>query len=301
MLPVSTPLVEKGEYVHEIKWDGYRVLAYLSGDGVLLESRNGKSLNQRFPQVAAALDGKGLTAVFDGEVVAVDSAGRIDFSLLRQGGGPRQLLYIVFDLLYLDGENLCPRPWFERRGRLEQVLPSSELVVLSPLLPGDLSSSLAWAREKQLEGVISKERSSPYLPGERSLWWRKHKLISTLDCVVLGVKLRGNKVRSLAVGAYLPGGNLVYLGNVGSGLTERELDFLQEAAPLLVQEQGTAQNLPADEGPWLWFKPQLVVEVEYLELTRGLRLRHPVFVRFRFDKEPEECELEGGQKWLPNR
>ena len=294
MLPVEQPLGEQSGFVHEIKWDGYRALAYLDGDQVLLESRNGHSLNNHFPTIVKSLSELRMKGVIDGELIAFSSDGKVDFSSLR--GSRRNaapLMYIVFDVLYVSGENICSKPWFKRRECLEELVFRHEQVVLSPLLPNDLKTNLNMANENQLEGIISKQKNSPYLPGVRSIFWRKHKIVRTIDCVVVGLRLRKGKISSLAVGLYQQNGAMLHVGNVASGLSQREIDFLSQSVNLLEQKSSAVINPPQNGADWIWFNPHLVVEIRYLELTAHLRLRHPVFVQFRFDKSPGECRFEG--------
>ena len=146
MLPVQEPLGEEEGFIHEIKWDGFRALAYLQGGKVLLESRGGHSLNRRFPQIASFLGQKEWQAVLDGEIVAFRPGGEADFSLLKSGSA-RMICYVAFDLLFLAGENLCPQPWQRRRALLEELVESAGPLLLSPLLPGSLGENLRRARE----------------------------------------------------------------------------------------------------------------------------------------------------------
>lgn len=292
MLPLDQPLRDEKGFIHEIKWDGFRVLAYLDRGEVLLESRNGHSLNQRFAQLLPELEKVGGTKVFDGEVVAFNQEGEVDFSSLRTHRPLSPIFYIVFDLLFLEGEDLCAKPWFERRQCLDSIVSEDGLVRISPLLPDNLSSALAVAKGHGLEGIISKEKNSPYLPGSRSPLWRKQKFIKTLDCIMVGLKLMDDRIRSMAVALYQSEGTLFYLGNVGSGLSYKELSFLEQSLELLTSDQCPLVNPPVASEEWIWLKPLVVVEIEYLELTPAKRLRHPVFLRFRFDKDPKECTME---------
>lgn len=295
MLPVEEPAPPDDlEFIHETKWDGYRVLAYLDGD-VRLESRRGRNLNPLFPSVAERLSQLGLQAVLDGEVVALNKEGQVDFSLLQSRCPKKRTCYIVFDVLFLQGEDFCERPWLERRKYLESVITNQGTVMLSPLLPGSAAESLSFAAEHHLEGIVSKDRNSPYLPGVRSPAWRKQKIRRSLDCIVIGVKMGKGRIRSLAAAVYRSDGSLLYLGNVGSGFSLRELDFIRKAIDILPRTpRCLCTNPPGAPGDWLWFKPLLVLEVEYTELTPAKRLRHPVFRRFRFDKEAKDCLLEEG-------
>lgn len=298
MLPVSEPVLPGEEgFIHEIKWDGYRVLAHLQAGKVNLQSRNGRYLNRYFPQLVEELGERGLEAILDGEVVALTKEGRVDFSLLRSSqGSTASICYIVFDLLYLHGEDFCPRPWLERRRQLENLISDQGSVLLSPLLPGSAADALAFIRENQLEGIVSKSRDSPYLPGTRSPYWRKQRVKKSLDCILVGAKIEGSSIRSIAVALYTADGSLFYLGNVGSGLTQRDRDFLRQAEGMLVEGSGKHQcpclNPPLNSISWIWYRPLVVVEVEYFELTQAKRLRHPVFKYFRFDKAPKDCILE---------
>lgn len=296
MLPVSQ-WISPGEegFVHEIKWDGYRMLAQLQDGEVNLHSRNGRSLNRHFQQLVEELRKCSLHAILDGEVVALTAEGRVDFSLLRSAPRSAGVCYIVFDLLYLEGEDFCPLPWMERRRQLESLLSDQGSVLLSPLLPGSAEDGLAFAKAHQLEGIVSKHRDSPYLPGIRSAYWRKQRVKQSLDCVLVGAKVENSTIRSLAVALYTVDGSLFYLGNVGSGLTQRDLDFLQQAQSLLEGDPKDAcpcLNPPLNSVGWIWYKPLVVVEVEYFELTQAKRLRHPVFKHFRFDKDPKDCRME---------
>ena len=294
MLPVDQPVPSDEEnFVHEIKWDGYRVLAHLTGSDVQLTSRNGYSLNGRFPYVVDALREKELEAVLDGEVVALNRQGRVDFSLLQAGGPGAGICYVVFDLLGAWGVDLCPKPWSERRQRLEDLIRSQGCIFVSPLLPGSAKDCLSFALEQGLEGIVSKRRDSPYLPGIRSRSWLKQKMRRSLDCLLVGVKRAGRQVRSMAVAAYSGDGSLFYLGNVGSGLGNGEVSFLEEALGTIGEmKHCPCINPPRDADGWIWCRPLLVVEVEYFELTSTKRMRHPVFLRFRFDKEPKDCKVE---------
>ncbi|MCK9526702.1 MAG: non-homologous end-joining DNA ligase [Limnochordia bacterium] len=291
MLPANEPVPrDEVGFIHEIKWDGYRLLSYLDGGDVQLISRNGYSFNDRFPNLAEYLRKKDLQAVLDGEVVALTKEGRVDFSLLQSRNSGIDICYVVFDVLRVRGEDLCPRPWFERRRRLEEMIQSEGPLLVSPLLSGSASDCLSFAIEQGFEGIVSKREDSPYLPGVRTSYWFKQKILRTLDCLLVGVKVDR---RSVAVAVYRGDGALVYLGNVGSGLGQGELGFLTEALETLGKlTECPCINPPRDAHQWTWCKPLLVLEVEYLEFTSSGRLRHPVFLRFRFDKEPQACLME---------
>lgn len=292
MLPVAGEAACGAAFRHEIKWDGFRVLAYHARGQVELESRGGFLLNDRFPSIVEAVALLDHPAVLDGELVAFDQHGRPNFSFLQQGMPPDgSLRYVVFDLLHLGEDSLCPLPWESRRAILESYCTSGDTIIVSPLLAGDAATNLEFARQHSLEGIVSKERNAPYEPGRRSSSWRKQKIKQTLDCIVVGVKMAADRVRSFGAALYDGAGRLIYVGNVGSGLREGDLEFLQQAVDLLKVGLSPAVNPPAEGHLQIWFRPHLVAEIEYLELTSRLRLRHPVFVRFRFDKNARQCQL----------
>lgn len=298
MLPMAQEVGDSTGFVHEIKWDGFRVLAYHANGQVALESRGGLLLNDRFPEIAGAVKQLENPLVLDGEVIALDQRGRPNFSLLQQGSQPEgSLRYVVFDLLHLRDKSTCSLAWQERRALLGEHCTDLALIIVSPLLFSDAFSSLEFAQENGLEGIVSKEQSSPYLPGRRSSYWRKQKIRRTIDCIVVGVSAAAKRIRSLKAGLYDSRGHLYYVGNVGSGLRAGDLEFLEKAITLLSMEGCPVVNPPETDNLQIWFKPHLVAEIEYLELTARMRLRHPVFMRFRFDKKAQECMLGVDQTW----
>lgn len=295
MFPSSKPLLNEASFVHEIKWDGYRALVYLGHD-VEIRSRNGHLLNSKFPELIAALRSfSNRTMVLDGEVVAFNEEGIPDFSLLQRGTGKirGELVYVVFDLLYLDGDILCQRPWKQRRMYLNELTAESKRLTLSPVFSQTQQEVLKAVNDLGLEGVVSKCEHSPYLPGEHSLYWRKLKRTRTADCVVVGYLESGNSVRSLCLAQYRDDGELLYIGKVGSGLGETEIAFIKEASSLLMTSNCPVMNPPSNRYCITWLQPKIVVEVQYLELTPQFRLRHAVFHRFRWDKLPSQCVLGG--------
>lgn len=291
MLPIEGEAGNDVAFSHEIKWDGFRVLAYHTQGLVELESRGGFALNDRFPSVVETVSHLDNSVVLDGEVVAFDEGGRPNFTALQRGGGweGARIRYVVFDLLHLGENSLCSKPWIERRALLEEHCAGAAGIIISPLLAGDAAANLKFAREHRLEGIVSKKRLSPYEPGRRSAHWCKQKIRHTLDCIVVGVRSRTRRISSFSAALRGRNGHLVYVGNVGSGLGGGDIEFLQRAVDLLAVEYCPVINPPAADDSQTWFRPHLVAEIEYLELTEDMKLRHPVFIRFRFDKKAQEC------------
>jgi len=295
MLASAVPLHSEGGFAHEIKWDGYRALAYVEGGRACLVSRGGRDLSGHCPellQVLCRLPHQPL--LLDGELIALSSRGVPDFSALRRTAlQPRTLAYAAFDLLYFEGVDICPLPWYRRRRRLAALAAARGPVFVSPLFRGPLPKLISRARRLGLEGIVSKCITAPYSPGTRSNAWRKIRVLKRDDFVIGGLRLRRGRIQSILVGQYnVADGSLVCLGGVGSGLSEREREFLQQALARLAGPCPFV-NLPQEKEA-VWLEPRLVAEVQYAEMTAEPRLRQPVFVRFRWDKEPRACVFEGG-------
>ncbi len=230
---------EKG-WLFEVKWDGYRTLAYLRGGEVKLVSRRDNDLTERFATVARALPGAIRTpdAVLDGEVCAIDEDGRASFSAMQQGGA--NLLYYVFDVLELDGEPLVRLPYTERQERLREVLdPKSKVVRLSDAFE-DGPALVRAVKQQRLEGVMAKKARSVYEPGRRSRNWLKVKTTERQEFLIAGYT-KGQGRRSSSLGALVlavrEGKELRWVGNCGTGFGEDELAAAPgQAAPARAQD-----------------------------------------------------------------
>jgi bifunctional non-homologous end joining protein LigD len=284
---------------HEVKWDGFRTLARLADGGARLWSRRDQDLGGRFAEVARRLESGAIErdCVLDGEVCALDESGRPGFGLLQRGEG--RLVYYVFDLLELEGEELCALPWSERRARLGELVPRGDETVRVSDAFDDGEALLAAARASGLEGIVSKRVDAPYRPGRRSPDWVKVKAHARQELVICGYTAgkgsRGSSIGALVLG-YHRDGALVWAGNCGSGFTEEELRRLHR----LLRERERATP-PFDEPPRMprvrrgdvrWVEPELVCEVEFAEWTSDGRLRAPVYQGLRDDKAPAEVTRE---------
>jgi len=314
MLATATDTLPTGaEWAFEPKWDGYRALVRIVGGEAALTSRNGNDLTGRFASVAKALVAcvRSPSAVLDGEVCALDEKGRSDFGLLQRGEG--SLVFVAFDLVELDGTSLAGRPYDDRRRVLEEVIDAGSGVVLSPSF-NDGAALEAAAREHGLEGVVAKKRSSTYHPGRRSPDWRKLKLKQHQELAIAGMTRgkgrRSNGIGSLILGVHGPSG-FTYAGNVGTGLTDVELDRLEALlAPLARPDSPLTDvlRLPRFRREDVtWVEPTLVAEIEFAEWTKDRRLRAPVYLGLRDDKPvgevvaeriPMQAELKRGSRQL---
>ena len=266
------------EWIYERKFDGIRCIAIRDGKGVRMLSRNDLSLNGRYPEIAEALDAQERTRfAVDGEVVAVDGT----FAGLAEGK-PR--VYYVFDVVWLDGEDVRDRPLRERKALLRDALRWDDPIRLSEYRNEAGQEMFEEACRKGWEGVMAKRADSRYTD-KRSRDWLKFKCEHGQELVVGGYTApRGSRTDfgALLVGVY-DGGDLLYAGKVGTGFNRETLRDL--AAKL--------EPLRRDDSPFLdaprfrdatWVEPKLVAQVGFAEWTRAGRLRHPRFLGLRFDK-----------------
>lgn len=288
------------EWAHEVKLDGYRILVRVDEEEVALLTRNGKDWTAKMPSLAAAAKKlKTTSAVLDGELVALRPDGRSDFQLLQQALGEDETatIYYAFDLLFFEGKDLRALPFLERKAKLERLLKRRKNPVIrySPHTIGHGERAFEMAREMRLEGIVSKRVDSTY-QGRRSPDWLKTKCVGRQE-VVIGGWTDPRGVRS-AIGALLVGtfakGELVYAGKVGAGFSESSLRALHDALrPLAVDASPFADPPVGAKAKGVhWVKPKLVAEVDFTEMTRGGRLRHPTFRGLRRDKPARDVVLE---------
>jgi bifunctional non-homologous end joining protein LigD len=288
-----------GGWAYEVKWDGYRALAYLRGSEARLVSRNGNDLTERFASVAKALSSaiKTPDCVLDGEVCALDEDGRSSFSAMQRGSGP--LVYYVFDLLELEGQPHIDLPLEERRDRLAEVLDRRNRTVLLSEAFDDGPGLLEAAAAQRLEGVIAKKLGSRYEPGRRSRNWLKIKTHGRQEFIIAGYT-RGKGRRSGSLGSLVlavnRGQGLEYVGNCGTGFTEKEIgELVARLRPLIRKTSpfGFVPKMPkVRRDDVVWVEPKLVCEVEFAEWTHDGRLRAPSYQGLRDDKEAEDVHRE---------
>jgi DNA ligase D-like protein (predicted ligase) len=302
-------------YLFEFKWDGVRALAVCTDETKVL-SRNLRDITATYPELSNIHDRLVcLDAILDGEVVTFE-AGRPSFEKLQSRinvVNPRDVervmktipvVYIAFDLLYLDGRDMTELPVEERKELLERIVVPSQRIQVSPTIRGEGVTLAETARERGLEGIVAKKLGSPYAPGKRVRHWLKIKVTHEADVVVGGWTKgeggRSSSFGSLLVGAYDDEG-LRFLGAVGTGYSDKTL----------AQLMAELQKLETDECPFIedprtlpasmfgkqiraanWVRPELVAVVEFRELTSASRLRAPSFKRLRRDKDPKECRYD---------
>ena len=300
MLATLDGSVPEGDnWLFEVKWDGYRAIAYVRGGDVTLLSRKDNDLTQRFESVAKEITKavKSPSAVLDGEVCALDDRGRASFSAMQQGGHP--LVYYAFDLLELDGQPLVDLSLTERRARLERLLDRGNKVVRSSETFEDGHALFEAAKAQDLEGIMAKRADSPYGQGKRTRDWLKIKTHYRQEFLIAGYTHGGGR-RASTFGALIlavnEGGELKYVGNVGTGFDDAEIRRLLAKLKPLRRETSPFRVVPkmprVRKDEIVWVEPQLVAEVEFAEFTHDGRLRAPSYQGLRDDKRPEEVRRE---------
>src|SRR6185436_16050857 len=278
------------EWLHEIKHDGYRIVARIEEGEVRLVSRNGKDWTKEFPQVARAVGRLPAgTALLDGEVAAVLPDGHTSFQALQaRSDGRAPLVYFVFDLLHLDGWDLRGVKLEERKEVLRRFLESGpETLRFSDHVRGHGPEFYEKARDAGLEGVVSKRADAPYREG-RGGDWRKAKCRLTQEVVIGGWTLPSDgraSIGALLVGFYVDG-ELLFAGKVGSGFSERLLDDLFRRLEARKRDSCPFASVPAEMRRGArWVEPDLVAQVEFTEYTDDGRMRQPVFLGLREDRD----------------
>ncbi len=313
--PVDKPF-DGPEWLFEIKWDGYRAIAFIENGKLRLVSRNQNELTQRFPELKDLPNFiKAKNAILDGEVVALDEQGRASFSLMQQRtgfrpGGKRAainadvpVLYYAFDLLYLDGYDWRKMPLEERKRKLVSIIETGGSLRYSDHYEAHGKALFEMAKAKGLEGILAKKRDSIYQE-RRTTEWLKIKIRHHLECVIGGyTEPEGSRAHfgSIVLGLYDKQGRLIHVGQAGSGFDQKSLAEMWT----LLKQRETKKNPFYGEVEALrkvyWVKPELVAEIEYAEWTAsaasgkiaqsGPKLRAPVFLGLRDDKDPKECVL----------
>jgi bifunctional non-homologous end joining protein LigD len=306
MLAAAGPLPKGPGWAFEFKWDGVRAIVTVD-EGIRAMSRNDRDVSGSYPELAMLVEAaEGRRLVLDGEIVAIDKAGRPDFGLLQQRMHVQRptssllrqtpVSFFAFDVLDVDGESLVTLPYGERRDRLEALeLPRPPTIDVPPSFRDVAGEDLlAVATAEGLEGVVAKRLSSRYLPGRRSSDWVKVPIWKTIEAVIGGWQPgeggRQGAIGSLLLGVYDDDDRLTYIGHVGSGFSEAVLRQLSEAvAPLTRDESPFANEVPrllARKARWI--EPSLVGEVMFRTWTHDGRLRHSTWRGLRPDKDPAD-------------
>lgn len=286
-------------WLYEIKWDGYRAVAYMDKKRVDLLSRNNKSFNEKFYPIKDALAGLGINAVLDGEVIVADDKGMANFGNLQnwRSEADGRLMYYVFDILWYEGKDLMHLPLTDRREILKSVLPVTENILVSEDFETSGLEFFKAAEKMGLEGIMAKKADSEYFPGARTTDWLKIKTSLRHEVVIGGyTKNEGTakQFSSLLVGVFEKG-KLIYTGKIGTGFNDKtQKEMMKLFKPLVIKSSPFDVvpdiNKPSRFRPTppkalaTWLKPELVCEVSYREITSDGVMRHPSFEGMRTDK-----------------
>ncbi len=291
---VSQP-PEGTKWLHEIKWDGYRILALKKSKVVRLISRTANDWTIHFPNIVDEIKKLGKEdVIFDGEIILLDDNRRSDFQLLQNSIKSKQIVpftYFIFDLLYYDKHDLRRLSLLERKSILEQLLPSDGTCLhYSSHIFGDGATVFEKACEQGFEGIISKQSEGNYL-GKRTKTWLKVKCVKRQEFVIGGYSnpegVR-NYFGALYLGVYNDKGELIYCGNVGTGFTEESLKTLYDELQKNRKKKCPFTSKISGASKVNWIKPKLVAEVEFTQWTHEGKLRHPSFKGLRADKKAIE-------------
>ncbi len=305
-LPKSIPVMlatlikqpfDSDEWLFEIKWDGFRAISFIERGKVQLKSRNGLLLNRKFPSLVKELEEYRGTAILDGEIVSLDSKGKSHFQWLQNDQEKEGFLcYYVFDLLYREGQDLRHLPLVERKTLLKAYLQQLKLpsIFYSDHILKKGKAFFKEAMKANLEGIIGKNIHSQY-QGKRSPNWVKIKIHFEQEVIICGfTEPKGSRARfgALIGGVYNEKNELLYVGHIGGGFSHDLLEMIYQRLKPLVIKKCPFQMAPKTNAQATWVKPKLVAQVSFTEWTKDNRIRHPIFLGLRIDKEAPSVKKE---------
>ena len=276
------------DWIFEIKWDGYRAIAETGGKEVRFYSRNGIDFRTSFPSIAKALEKIRIPAILDGEVVSLNKKNIADFQGLQEKAkrDPASIVYMVFDLLELQGKDIRHLPLLDRKMLLEELLQKNKVIRYCGHEEEKGIDFFRKAKTKGWEGMIAKVKDSEYKEGYRSKSWLKIKVIQSTEVAIAGFTAPGGSRKHFGslVLAGRNGKKWEYRGHVGTGFNEALLaSLLKKLKPLITEASPFKEKVPLN-GKVTWVQPRLVAEIGYTSITRDKAFRHPVFLRLRDDK-----------------
>jgi bifunctional non-homologous end joining protein LigD len=300
------------DWIYEVKWDGYRALAYINKGAVELTSRNNKSFSEKYYPIAAVMKDWTINAVLDGEILVIDKQGKANFGALQnwRSEADGDLVYYAFDILWYEGKDITALPLNERQAILKEILPTNDdQIRLSKTFTANGLDFFAAAQKMQLEGIMAKRADSAYVPDSRSKDWLKIKVNQRQEVVIGGFTKNEGSAKlfsSLLLGVYKDG-KLHYAGKVGTGFTEKiQREMIKNFEPLITATNPFTStpdvNKPSRFRPnppkatATWLKPELVCEISFAEVTADGVFRHPSFEGMRADKDATAITHETASK-----
>lgn len=303
---VDGPFDDPG-WEYEVKWDGYRALAYVRNGEVSLQSRNKKSFNDKFYPIYQQLVKWKINTVIDGEIVVINEKGLSDFNALQnwRSEADGELVYYAFDILWLEGKSLIHLPLSERKAILQSIVNENSPVQLGYSVEAEGHAFFEAAQKMGLEGIMAKKSDSEYYPGIRTRDWLKIKINKRQEVIIAGYTLNegSSKLFSALLLAAYDKGELHYVGKVGTGFKEKQQkEMLALFKPLITKKSPFKEtpdyNKPSRFRPnpphanATWLKPELVCEISFTEITADGVFRHPSFEGMREDKSAKEVVRE---------
>jgi DNA ligase D-like protein (predicted ligase) len=300
---------DSDNHFFEVKWDGLRALMFVQNGKLELQNRNLRNVTASYPEIqTVAKRIKAKKVIIDGEVVVLSKKGTPDFGKLQNRFGiedPKRVetarranpvTYVAFDLLHLNGKDLIKDQLEKRKSALHDLIEEGPHLLYGDHIEKKGLQYYSEALKLGFEGVIGKEKHSPYLIGARSSFWTKSKGSQTLDAVVVGYTqgegMRKASFGSLVMAMYDDRGNLVHVGNVGGGFDDNSLLEIKPMLDKLVVKKPVITGPIEAPSPITWVKPSIVSEILYANITTDRKLRFPRFNRLRADKNPEDCRLD---------
>lgn len=299
---LATQLPTGDQWIAQIKWDGVRMLSYYDGSSTRLINRRGNDRTVQYPELTdITAYCKANSVILDGEIIALKNGKPSFHEVMRRDSLKNSstitvvkhqipVIYMVFDILYYNGQSTMDQPLFSRQQLLNDILLPHPHVQIVPSYshPDEL---FAAAQVQRLEGIVCKEINSTYAPGGKDKRWQKRKIISDITAVAGGVTFRDGIVNALLLGLYDPQGNLHYIGHAGPGkLTMQDKRTLTAQAHILALDHSPFVAAPQRGKNAFWIKPELVFKVHFLEWNTSGTLRQPI-IQAKVDLPPEACTM----------
>ena len=300
---------DSDNHFFELKWDGLRALMFLQNGKLELQNRNLRDVTASYPEIQTVTKRvRAKKAIIDGEVVVLSKKGTPDFGKLQNRFGiedPKRVetarranpvTYVAFDLLHLNGKDIIKNQLDVRKSTLHDLIEEGPHLLYGDHIERNGLQYYSEALKLGFEGVIGKEKHSPYLTGVRSSFWIKSKGSQSLDAVVVGYTvgegMRKTSFGSLVMAMYDDKGKLVHVGNVGGGFDDKSLLEIKPMLDKLVVKKPVITGPIEAPSPITWVRPHIVCEILYANITSDRKLRFPRFRTLRLDKRPEECRLD---------